>query len=499
VSFCSAAASIRIAAPRRANVAIQLKELLNDFRNQGFLRAGERVGVAVSGGADSVALLRLLLELREELGIVLSVVHFNHKLRGKASDKDEAFVTALAEKSGLSMHVGHANVAKKAKQEKTNLEDAARRARYTFFKKLTEGGMVDVVATAHTADDQAETVLAHILRGTGLAGLAGIHPVTNDGIVRPLLEVRRGDLRSYLRSKKQVWREDATNRDTSRQRARMRKKLLPLLEREFNPKSVRHLSDLASSARQDESLIEAFCEVFQETKTKAENGAVRITAYDIEFPFSLPAGLTANQALGKRLVRRAFQQVSSNSGQLTLKHIQSVLRLAQSGENGKALQLPGGVDVRREDDVLVFLPRIASGGKDKQSLEFSYPVLLSNEETKIAVQEIGCVLRFRSIDWHSAQRETIEKGTAALDREKLQGALVLRNLRPGDRMRPDGHCGAHKLKRLLNESRVSRWEREGWPVLESGKNIVWARGFVAAEYAATNTTQKAILVSEEKA
>ena len=132
------------------------------------------MGVAVSGGADSVALLRLLLELREELGVVLSVVHFNHKLRAKASDRDEAFVTSLAEKFGLSLHLGHTDVAKKAKREKANLEDAARRARYAFFKKLTDGGMVDMVLTAHTADDQAETVLAHILRGTGLAGLAGL-------------------------------------------------------------------------------------------------------------------------------------------------------------------------------------------------------------------------------------------------------------------------------------------------------------------------------------
>ncbi len=117
----------------------------------------------------------------------------------------------------------------------------------------------------------------------------------------------------------------------------------------------------------------------------------------------------------------------------------------------------------------------------------------------VAVKEISCVIRFRSIDWLSAQRETIRKGWAALDGDKLQGALILRNLRPGDRMRPVGHRGIHKLKRLLNEKRISRWERESWPVLESGKNIVWARGFVAAEFAVTRETRKAILVGEEKA
>jgi tRNA(Ile)-lysidine synthase len=475
------------------------KELHKAIRKEKLLRPGERVGVAVSGGADSVALLRLLIELRAELGIVLSVVHFNHKLRGTASEKDEAFVAALAEKFGLTLHVGRGDVGKKAKREKANLEDAARRARYAFFRRLTEGGLVDCVATAHTADDQAETVLAHILRGTGLAGLAGIHPVTSEGIVRPLLGVRRSDLRKYLRAKKQTWREDATNRDTSRQRARMRKKLLPLLEKEFNPKAVEHLGTLADLARQDEALIEGFFEIFVAVKLNPENGVVRITTHDLARPFPLPVGSAANRALGKRLLRKAFEQLSSKTAQLNLGHVEQVLELAESGENGKMLQLPGRVDVRREDDQLVFLPRAPGGPERKQTREFAYPVELDSGETSITVKEIGCVIRFRSIDWPLAQRETKGNGWVALDQHKLRAPLVLRSLRPGDRMRPTGHRGAHKLKRLLNEKRISRWDREGWPVLESGRNIVWARGFAAAEFAATRETRRAILVSEETA
>ena len=144
----------------------------------------------------------------------------------------------------------------KARREKLNLEDAARRARYGFFAQLVEDGSVTRVAVAHTADDQAETVLAHILRGTGLAGLGGIHPVAGH-IVRPLLQTRRAELRAYLRSKKQTWREDATNQDTARTRARIRKKLLPLLEREFQTRVVEHLASLAKLARADEQFLHA--------------------------------------------------------------------------------------------------------------------------------------------------------------------------------------------------------------------------------------------------
>src|SRR5438552_12800701 len=177
-----------------------------------FVRPGDRVGVAVSGGADSVALLLLLQELHEKLGIVLSVVHFNHKLRGKASDADEVFVAKLAAKHGLEFHSASVDVAKKAKKERANLEDAARRARYDYFRSLAESGDCGRIAVAHTADDQAETVLAHLFRGTGLAGLGGIHPLAGP-VIRPLLNVRRNELRHFLRARKQNWREDATNRD----------------------------------------------------------------------------------------------------------------------------------------------------------------------------------------------------------------------------------------------------------------------------------------------
>ena len=457
---------------------------------------GQRVGVAVSGGADSVAMLRLLLALRERLGIVLSVVHFNHLLRGAASDKDAQFVTNLAEKFGLVLHLGRGDVKKKAKNEKANLEDAARRARYAFFRRLVETGLVDCVATAHTADDQAETVLAHILRGTGLAGLSGIHPLTKDGVVRPLLSLRRADLRRYLKARKQTWREDLTNRDTSRQRARMRKKLLPLLERSFNPKSVEHLGDIANAAREDEALITGFVETFA-SKLRAANGRIEIDARDVERPFPLPVSEVANHALGKRFVRKAFGELSSKSGQLTLQHVEQVMELAERGENGKVLQLPGEVDVRRDNDLLVFLPRISANKRAPR--EFLYEVDLAGRETRVAVKEIGCVMRIRSIDWPNAGRETIETVQAALDQDKLRGKLILRSLRPGDSMRPQGHQKAHKLKRLLNEKRVSRWDREGWPVLTSGKNIVWARGLVAADFVATNETVQAILISEEPA
>ncbi len=489
------------------------------------VRAGERVGVGVSGGADSVGLLLLLLELREELGIVLSVAHLNHRLRGAASEGDEKFVARLAAKFGLEFYCERVDVAARARREKANLEDAGRRARTEFFARLAAEGKVDCVAVAHTADDQAETLLAHILRGTGLAGLGGIHPRT-ECVVRPLLGVRRAELRAYLRAKKQSWREDATNQDTTRTRARIRKKLLPLLEREFQSGVVEHLVSLAEMAREDEAFLELValeqCEALAR-RTKIE---ARIHVRDLLQPLKRKGfnaegaedtGERNQEALTKRMLRRLIGERKLGTGQISAGHIAAVLELARRGENGKLLELPGGVEVHRERDELVFCTRTNGREKadngarpengrnrkraaEKSSAEYEHKIDFENFKgggAALRVPRAGCVIRFREIDWPAKRVDTKESG-AVLDRDRLRGPLVLRNWRFGDRLQPAGHQKAHKLKRLLNEKRVSRWERDGWPVLTNGGVLVWARGFpVAAGYAANEETRTGILIAEE--
>jgi tRNA(Ile)-lysidine synthase len=487
------------------------RQILAALKKNEMLLAGDRVGVAVSGGADSVALLLLLLELREKLGVVLSVVHFNHKLRGKASDSDEKFVAKLAARHGLEFRVDRANISARAKREKANLEDTARRARYEFFAKLMDKESVDRIAVAHTSDDQAETVLAHILRGTGIAGLGGIHS-QRKGVVRPLLEVRRPDLRAYLRQKKQRWREDTTNQDTTRTRARIRKKLLPLLEKQFNPRIVSHLSTLAELARQDDAFLEALARARCDALARQSGPLLSIQAAELLRPLAGTVfnaenmefeGRPIREAICTRMIRLLARRTRCSSGELTAQHVETVLDLARHGQNGKSLQLPGGLEVRRDENALVFVNagRGAAEGRDRKPLEarkYEYRIDLANGEAKINVAELGCVFRLRVIDWPPKRGETSKDG-AVSDLDRLRFPLVLRNWRPGDRLCPLGHRSAHKLKRLLNEKHVSRWERDGWPVLTSGGELVWARGFpVSAEFAANEKTRAGMVIAEEK-
>jgi tRNA(Ile)-lysidine synthase len=481
--------------------------LLSAIRAAGFLRPGDSVGVAVSGGADSVALLHLLLDLREKLGVILSVVHFNHQLRGKQSDSDEKFAAQLAAKYDLPFHGGRENVAANAKREKANLEDAGRRARYNFFAQLVAEEKLTKLAVAHTVDDQAETVLAHILRGTGLAGLGGIHP-TSGSVFRPLLQIRRADLRAYLRDKKQTWREDATNRDTSKMRARIRAKLLPLLQKKFQPAVVEHLAALAELAREDEAHLNFATEVRAMVSIERHENTASISVLDLlrlpkrsksQPPSTNPQFKT--RAMARRLVRYIVNALKPQPGQLNAAHVQSIIALAEHGENGKSLPLPGGLEVRRDHDKLFFGPKLGASRKKELkegAKKFAHPVDFLRSEAVIEVPCLACVFRFTIIDWPPNRRETSVTGPV-LDRHTLRLPLVLRSWRPGDQFRPSGHRKAHKLKRLLNEKRISRWEREGWPVLTSAGVIAWARGFpVAPEFAANQSTRVGILIAEEK-
>jgi len=496
----------KLSSKGKGGFALLAQRLLTDLKKQEMLRPGDRVGVAVSGGADSVALLLLLLELREKLGVVLSVVHFNHKLRGKASDADEKFVAKLAAKHGLEFRSSAVYVAKKAKDERANVEDAGRRARYDYFRSLVESGVCNRIAVAHTADDQAETVLAHLFRGTGLAGLGGIHPVSGP-VIRPLLGVRRNELRHFLRARKQNWREDATNRDTKRMRARIRKKLLPLLEKQFQPAIVKHLATLAELAREDEAFLDALAEARTVMLAQKKDGQVRIAVDDLSQPWKREEFNAENtefaekkKALSTRMVRRIVEKVKPRAGQLGANHVEAVLELARSGQSGSSISLPGGVEVRKDRDALVFQAVENAGGRALQSAprKYEYKIDLACGDAELRVAELGCVFRLRVIDWPPKRGETSRDG-AVLDRDRLRFPMVLRNWRPGDRLRPMGHRSAHKLKRLLNERHVNRWERDGWPVLASGGDLVWTRGFpAAAEYAANERTRAGIVIAEEK-
>ena len=489
-----------------------IERILATTARHRMLEAGDRVGVGVSGGSDSVALLRILQEVSGRLGILLAVLHFNHGLRGADSDGDEQFAASLASRLQLPFFCGREDVGGVARERHWNLEEAGRRLRYGFFAALVAEGRVDRVAVAHTADDQAETVLARVLRGTGTAGLAAIYPV-NGHAVRPLLEVRRAELREYLRNLGQEWREDASNQDQSRLRARLRHQVLPILEREIQPAVVRHLGRLAAISREDEAFWRALTRGRLDALVEREGGELRIRCTDLLDPFAkAPApfdnlGGEARLAVTRRLVRGIVEELRGNCRLWTADHVQRVVDFAAEGSSGFRIELPG-VLVERSFDWLRFSAArqqrkgsvaASSAANSADPGGFLRVVQLGNpgESTVVAVPEIGRRFHLKVVDWHLWRSDTnLDK--AALDRDLLDSPLVLRNWHPGDSFRPKGRRTSHKLKQFLRMNRVSVWDREGWPVLTSANMLVWTRGLpVAAEFAPRPATRAGVIIAEE--
>jgi tRNA(Ile)-lysidine synthase len=490
------------------------QSVLNNLRHARMILPGDRVAVAVSGGADSVALFRILENLRDELGVTLSVVHFDHMLRGDDSTSDAQFVADLARDSGLQIVAAREDVAAEAARHGWNIEDAARRLRYAFFERVCAAGQATRIAVAHTAQDQAETVLAHLIRGTGPTGLAGIYPSARS-VIRPLLGIARQDLRDYLRAKNQVWREDATNSDTSRLRARIREQLLPVLERDFAPAIATHLCELARLSGEQEVFWSAIVEDRFRSFVQVAGDVMTIQIRDLLLPLdllSVPGIPTAAsnssevaplRALTERIIRRLYEGVRGDRNELGAQHVEQVIHLATESTSGRRLELPGNIFVERTFGKLTFSHVQA----DRHSLSaredaahaaaYQYVVSLPNSgATVVSIPELGSRFRLKVIDWTLQARDTKSDGEA-LDAGLLRGSLILRNWRPGDAYRPYGRRQASKLKDMFLADRIPLRDRARWPVLECGGQVVWTRGMAPADdFCARARTQLGVLIEE---
>jgi len=598
------------------------ERVLSHIRRQELLGAGDRVGVAVSAGIDSVALLRLLLELRSELGIVVSVVHFDHKLRGSESDGDQEFVASLARQHDLEFHVDGEDVARHAAEEHVSVETAARELRYGFFRYLlgseddgspsgaesqshrgsenrsaessapppqspppqsgpqglkpeslvalngtaeavpfpvpsskspsssssnpsparspedydpeagsprSLGTPLDKIVTGHTLDDQAETVLMRMIRGAGLRGLGGIHPrlvvEDDDGeasgeIVRPLLIIRRRELEQYLKDISQIWREDSTNTDDRFTRNRVRKLVVPMLEQEFNPSVAENLAELAEIARGEEDYWENEVSGWLGTTVQwsqpdwaravsAETSLVQISLGSSESDASqnpdlrskidgapwlvMNASVSRMWFLGEPIAvqRRLVKAIGENAGiPLEFKHVEEILRVAAGGgSSGSELSLPLGWKVVREPEDLVFVTPDLREPAPHRDYEYELPF-----PGRVTVDEAASSIEARPIP---AGSEAGYNPDHLLDAASLPGPLRVRNWHPGDRFWPAHTKSPKKIKELLQERHVAQAERRFWPVVVSGDEIVWMRGFPSPARLRARPGRAAILIVDQ--
>jgi tRNA(Ile)-lysidine synthase len=457
------------------NEVIVLDRVIETIERHRMFGPGERVAVAVSGGADSVCLLHVLVELAPRLPLTLSVLHVNHNLRGDASQADAEFVRCLAGRLGLPFTLDSLDLT----SAPGNLEQAARNARLACFQGCLSRGVATRVAVGHTRSDQAETVLFRFLRGSGGTGLAAIRPVTAGGIVRPLIDIEHGEIVRFLSERAISWREDATNAALDFARNRIRHQLLPQLAAEWNPGLSETLAHTADVSLAEEAYWEAEIERLAGRHVMRRGQACFLSAAALR---ALPL------AVGRRLVRHVIQL--SGEGQAgDFREVAAVLELAGQVRGSGRAQL-AGLEVRRSFDCLRFAP---DSPVEEYSLCPAIPGMTRIPGTDLAIS----LEMLENPETTSSPENVYNDWVGGIDWNRLSGPLQLRNWRPGDQYQPRGVPAAKKIKTLFQQARIPVWERAQWPVLTAAESIVWARRFGAAAAVAAGPGSSRILAVGE--
>lgn len=411
-----------------------LNKLLATIRRYGMLQPGDRLTCAVSGGADSVALLWAMYLLKDKLGIQLHAAHFNHNLRGAESDRDEAFVRQLCDRYEIPLTVGSGEV----KAGEKGLEAAAREARYAFFATLP-----GKLATAHTADDNAETVLLNMVRGTGLKGLGAIAPVRGN-VIRPMLDVTRQEVLAFLEEYHLTFVEDSSNGEDAFLRNRLRHHVMPLLRQE-NPKIGENLSQMAQRLRKDEEALSVLA---------AQAGELEVSR-----TAALP------EALRSRVLARFLENAGVKEPQAN--HIRQAEALLFSRSPSARAAFPGGVTVERCYDVL----RPAQSVAQLEETALDCPGV-------VAFPALGLRVRCQWADQVINTEDIFSVNPV--------GSICLRSRQPGDTIRLPG--GTKTLKKLFIDEKIPARERNSLPVIADECGVLGIYGIGVNQDRAANNT-----------
>lgn len=433
----------------------KVKKTIDDYK---LLQRGDKILLAYSGGADSTALLHLLLSLQQELAFELFLAHFNHKLRSRA-DEDEKFTRLVAGRLSLPLSVGSEDVRSYARERRLNIEAAGRRLRYDFLKKTASELGGAKIATGHTMTDQAETFLIRLLRGSGLRGLAGIYPTLEGKVIRPLIRVEREEVEAYLKERSLKFCVDESNFDRRYLRNRIRHELLPFLEENFEPRVVHHLAQLASIIQGEESLLE---KMTQDASQKVVVERTGQPALDLKALSTLP------HALARRVVRDFILKLRGSLRDVSFDDVESLLNLGE----GKEHSLKKSISLRREKGS-IFLKRKTSLIKYEQSWKGEEP---------LEIEEVNLKFEGKKVKKDgSLPLDFDDRGRAFIDYGKLHFPLLVRNRRDGDRYQPLGAPGRKKVKEIMRAKGIPLSERGRVPVFLSAGRIVWILGLPVSE------------------
>jgi tRNA(Ile)-lysidine synthase len=431
-----------------------IKKVNQTIEKYNLLEKGERMVVALSGGPDSTALLAVLAQIAQKLDLSLVVAHFNHGLRGAESDEDENFSRELSEKMGLSFVSAKMDLRKRKKG--LSPEDFYRRQRYDFLNKISEDYQAQKIALGHNLQDQAETVLLNILRGSGLEGLKGFLPMRDGKIIRPLMEISRREIISFLNEAGIPYRQDSSNENKRYLRNQIRSELIPYLKEKFNPKIEETLAQMAEILRlEDEFIRQHVDEVLKASFIQRQQNRILLK---ISYINRLPS------AIRLRLFKTILESLNPAKNGFSFIHIKSLDNLAQKCESGKRVDLPLGIEVRREyDDLIMERKKVCSKQMDYE-YTMNIPGSIYIKERKFTVRSE--ITKKENVDLNS-------KSKVYLDLDKIQKPVIIRNRRNGDWFQPLGMQGRQKIKTFFIDRKMPRCERNEIMLFVDQLSVIW--------------------------
>jgi len=465
----------------KSELLVKITRTVERYR---MLEPGELVLVAVSGGVDSIALLHALSELRDELGVDLAVAHLDHRIRSE-SGADAAFVEREAAKLGLPLVQEARDVPAYAKAKKLSLEEAAREVRYSFLEEVARRLNAQRVALGHHRDDLAETVLLNLIRGAGPVGLRGMAPVRGK-FIRPLIECSRKEIEAFARERGLEYRLDRTNLEMDYLRNRVRLELLPLLER-YRP-------GVASRLAQTGLLLGELVDFIEELARERLEEAL-LEEREGELVLDRKRILRGKRALRGFILREAIRRLRGELRDLEFQHLQALEELITREETQAEMHLPGGVRFRRRGEQLI-LTLASAAEAEAAPKPFEFPLRLGEN----VFPEIGWRFHVEEIELAGGKLEfSADPLREVIDRDRIEGQLILRSPRPGDRLRPLGMGGTKKLQDLFVDEKVPREERARVPLVCDQRGIIWVVGLrLSEDYKVTEKTKRALRITAER-
>ena len=444
--------------------------------NKGLIRCGDNVLLALSGGPDSVFLFYNLIKLKENLSFNLYASHINHMYRGEDAFRDEEFVRKLCDKHDIKLFVKRKHATEYARELRVTEEEAGRILRYNFFKEnLNEVGG-GIIAVAHNLNDQAETVLQRIIRGTGIDGLSAMS-VKKDNIIRPMLNVPKTEILEYLHNNNYEYCTDITNSQSIYGRNKIRLDLIPYLENNFNPNIQNTLYRMSEAMDRDKKIIEKYIrKIFSEVLISNDDNRVILSIEKLK--------KTEPEETG-RILRCALELLKGNTVNVEMRHIDYIIDFISSGKTGKKINLTEAVNVEISYDNLIFNKNLENIPKFKYNIVLHEPM---------EINEVGKIIYCKVVDASEFNPE--DKDTISLDYDLTDGSLVVRNRLPGDSMVPCGMTGVRKIKDIFIDMKIPQGERDKKLIIADDSSILWLEGFrIHNRLKVTSSTKKILNIT----